>query len=208
MFANKTHEQAHETLKDGKIEESILLYSAALEEYPNHCDILSDRGVAYLHKKDKENCFKDLNRAMELQPDYAYRYACRAFAKNNFGDIDGAVKDYERAVELDPTDAVAHNNLGLLLEQRGYQKEANERFERADALSKQEDNLLQTIDDLESDERQTEVRKIEEPKAEQTENVNQEDATNSTGKELKKVLTSKKQFGEFLRFIKNGFKIK
>ena len=108
MFANKTHEQAHEALKEGKIDESIILYSAALEEQPNHCDILSDRGVAYLHNKDEENCFKDLNRAMELQPEYAYRYACRAFAKNNFGDIEGAVKDYERAVELDPTDAVAH----------------------------------------------------------------------------------------------------
>ncbi len=145
---------------------------------------------------------------MELQPEYAYRYACRAFAKNNFGDIEGAVKDYERAVELDPTDAVAHNNLGLLLEQRGYQKEANERFERADNLSKQEDNLLQTIDDLESDGSQTTMNKIEEAKAEQANLENQEPENNSTSKELKKVFTSKKQFGEFLRFLKNGFKIK
>ena len=52
------------------------------------------------------------------------------------------------------------------------------------------------------------MNKIEEAKAEQANLENQEPENNSTSKELKKVFTSKKQFGEFLRFLKNGFKIK
>ena len=80
---------------NGEIDASIELYSKALNEAPDDLNILSDRGVAYLHKEDKLRCFGDLNRAIQLQPDYAYRYAARAFAKKHFGDLDGAVEDYE-----------------------------------------------------------------------------------------------------------------
>ena len=163
MFTNKTHEEAHIKLQNGEIDASIELYSKALNEAPDDLNILSDRGVAYLHKEDKLRCFGDLNRAIQLQPDYAYRYAARAFAKKHFGDLDGAVEDYEKAVSLDPTDAVAHNNLGLLLEEKGYKKEADERFARADKLSEQEDGLLNVIDDLEGKE------STQKPEAVQTE---------------------------------------
>ncbi|MDG1148308.1 MAG: tetratricopeptide repeat protein [Crocinitomicaceae bacterium] len=200
MFANKTHKQADEALKNGKIEKSIELYSRALEESPNECNILSDRGVAYLHANQKENSLTDFNRAVELQPDYGYRYASRAFARNNFGDIDGAIRDYEKAVELDPDDPVGYNNLGLLLEQKGYQKEADERFKRADTLSEMEDKLLNVIDKLE-----------EKPSTplEPNENTHEiSEGNDSAVSEFKKLFTSKTQLKAFFAFLKNGFKIK
>lgn len=206
MFANKTHAEAHELLKGGKIDEAINSYTKALEINPNHCDILSDRGVAFIHGNDKKSCFDDLNRAIELQPNYSYRYACRAFAKNHFGDINGAVEDYQKAVELDPADAVAQNNLGILLEQKGYQTEANERFERADKLSKQEDGLLEVLDDIESNEKENPTnKKIDSPA---TGMEDSESMKSSASVEFKKVFTSKKQFREFIGFIRNGFKLK
>lgn len=215
MFANNTHKLADDALKAGEIEKSILLFSKALKESPNDCNILSDRGVAYLHANNKDASLADFNKAIELQPNYGFRYAARAFAKNNFGDIDGAILDYEKAVELDPEDSVGHNNLGLLLEQKGYQKEADDRFKRADSLSEMEDGLLDVIDNLEEGasphiEFEKKENKVEMPKivpledqlkAEQEEN-------SSTSEEFKKVFTSKKQFGEFIKFVKNGFKIK
>ena len=202
MFTNKTHEKAHEALKNEEIDLSIELYTKALEQNPNDCNILSDRGVAYLHAGNKELCFKDLNRAIELQPDYSFRYACRAFAKNNFGDLDGAILDYEKAVQLDKDDAVAHNNLGLLLEQKGYQKEAEERFKRADQLSKQEDGLLEVIDSLES---KPNEESHERPTIESKKDEPVEPKEKTTGaKEFKKVFTSMKQFEEFMDFIKHN----
>ena len=204
MFTNPLHEKADEALKNGDIEKAILLFTEALELNPNDYNIISDRGVAYLQANDKEKCFADFNRAIELQPHYSYRYACRAFAKNNFGDLDGAVEDYQKAVELDPTDAVAQNNLGILLEKKGYQDEADARFERADALSKQEDGLLNFMDDLETDDAEnlTSITRKEIEPAEKPE------LKTSPGIEFKKVFTSKKQFDEFMQFIKNGFRIK
>lgn len=217
MFANSTHEAAHKLLNDGKVTEAIEAYTKALEINPDNPDIYSDRGVAHLHNMDKQNCFADLNKAMELQPDYSYRYASRAFAKKNFGDLTGAILDYEKAVELDPDDAVALNNLGLLLEQQGYKKSAEERYARADKLSEQEDHLLEVIDDLDQEKPkvQAEADPIESIESEEvdvqdqeieTEN-DQKDSSNKSG-ELKKIFTKKSQFQEFIRFIKNGFKIK
>lgn len=203
MFANKTHEEAHTLMQKGDLKGSIELYTKALSEHPNDCNLISDRAVAYLHANEKENCFKDFDAALELQPNYGYRYASRAFAKNHFGDIDGAVEDYEKAVELDPDDAVAQNNLGLLLEQKGYKNAAEERFKRADKLSKEEDHLLELIDNMDENPEVKPNEKIKEidPNDQREKNI-------STGQELKKVFTSKSQFKEFLNFIKNGFKIK
>lgn len=204
MFSNKTHEAADKALKDGKIEQSIELYSKALLESPNDIDIISDRGVAYLNNNDKEHCFEDFNLAIELQPDYGYRYACRAFAKRHFKDIDGAVEDYEIAVKLDPEDTIAHNNLGLLLEEKGYKKEAERKFKRADKLSKMEDHLIDTIESMESVDKteiQSDEKKTETP-------VSKKEKKNNSTKEFKKIFTSVEQFNQFMQFIKDGFKLK
>ena len=210
MFANPKHEAAHNLLNEGKVIEAIQLFSEALELNPNHPDIYSDRGVAHLHNMDKENCFKDLNKAMELQPEYSFRYAARGYAKNKFGDTPGAILDYEKAVELDPDDAVAHNNLGLLLEQQGYKKAAEERFERADKLSKMEDHLLEVIDELDhktDDSVEIEIAQEVTEVDEKDEEVDSSSAAKNS-REFKKIFTSKSQFAEFIRFIKNGFRIK
>ena len=203
MFSNKYHEEAENSLKEGKIEEAIELYSKALSESKDDPNILSDRGVAYLHAENKVKCLEDLDKAIKLQPKYAFRYACRAFAKSHFKMYDSAIEDYEKAIELDPDDAVAHNNLGMLLEQKGYMEKANERFERADKLSKQEDHLLDVVDELEKQEEP----KIEEERKEIDPSIKREEHI-SAYKEFKKVFTSKNQFKEFINFIKNGFKIK
>jgi Tfp pilus assembly protein PilF len=208
MFTNSKHKAADEALKKGEVDKAIVLYTEALNENPNDCDILSDRGTAFLHKKDQLRSLADFNKAIDLDPNYAFRYAARAFAKQNFGDLDGAVADYKKAVELDPSDAVAENNLGLLLEQQGYKKEAEERFKRADKLSKMEDELYGVMDDLEGGSDQYTNPKMSDSKVEQATQAESELENNSTSAEFKKVFTSRKQFREFVRFIKNGFKLK
>ena len=211
MFTNQKHEEAHETLKKGEIDKAILLYTEALQNAENDCNIISDRAVAYLHKQDKLRSIADFDKAVQLEPDYAYRYAARAFAKQNFGDTDGAVEDYKKAIELDPNDSVAHNNLGLLLEQQGYQKEAQERFDRADKLSKAEDKLYEMMDEMESGEDKPPQSK-QEPKVEINQEVkttlDQEDQNSTKSEELKKIFTSRKQFKEFVQFVRSGFKLK
>lgn len=220
MFANKLHENGHELLVAGKYEDSIVFFTDALLQSPDHPDIYSDRGVAYLHLKNREKCMADFNYAVQLQNEYSYRYSARAYAKDFFGDTEEAIKDYEIAIQLDPEDAVAYNNLGLLQEKLGYQQKAKDNFERADALAKQEKKLFALIDEMEGEENRT-----------ITKNSNLESNTNidiksalenhemidpqiirerniSTFQEFKQIFTSKMQFKEFMQFLKNGFRIK
>lgn len=218
MFANKTHEKGHELLLNGKYNEAIVLFSDALEADPNHPDIYSDRGVAYLHLKNEQKCMEDLNTALTLQPEYSFRFASRAYAKDFFGKTEAAIEDYEKAVALDPEDAVAHNNLGLLLEKLGFKKQAQENFKRADALSKQEKKLFELIAEIEDNEMESspEISKTEEieminshVKVSRLEMQEAAAAINpSSFKEFRRIFTSKLQFSEFLHFIKNGFRIK
>lgn len=198
MFVNTKHKEALDLLKAGKIEDAIQVYTDILSEIGDHPDVLSDRGVAYLHENKRDACIEDLLKAKSLEPNNAYRHASLAFARTHFKDFDNAIKDYEKAIELDPEDAVAYNNLGLLLEQKGYQQQAQERFKRADQLSKQEDHLIEMMEGMEPQNEDKKDSKIQKTQPKQSESK----------KEFKKIFTSRKQFREFIRFVTNGFKIK
>lgn len=219
MFANNIHEKGHDLMMQGDHSGAVELYTKALVENPDHPDILSDRGVCYLHLKNKDKALADFNLALKLQPEYGFRYSARAYAKDFFGDTEGAIADYEEAIKLDPDDAVAYNNLGLVQEKLGYNRKAQENFERADKLSKMEDRLYQLMDELEqgpenktSKDEPTPI-KSNEPIQSQGEHkmidpLDVREKNISTAKEFAKIFTSKQQFIEFLRFIKNGLKIK
>lgn len=230
MFANKLHEKGHELMLSGENEAAIALYTDALIETPNDPDIYSDRGVAYLHLKNRVECMSDLNYALQLQPEYSFRYSARAYAKDFFGETEEAIMDYEIAIQLDPEDAVAYNNLGLLQEKLGYQLKAKENFEKADTLDQQEKKLFDLIDEMEkeelnqktptytadrdkpiSDSSHVSIDSNDSLNTEKHEMINPQiirERNISTFQEFKRIFTSKLQLKEFFRFLKNGFRIK
>lgn len=165
------------------------------EKYNADANCLHDRSICLFHLDRKQEALEGLNLAVELDPDYSYRYASRAWMRNATGDIHGAIEDYKRAIELDPEDAIAHNNLGLLEEQLGYRSQAKERFDIADELSGilKERGIALDEDvapvDLASDE-----APVEEP-------------VTSWVKIVRDTLLTKKGRQEFLNFIRNGFKL-
>jgi tetratricopeptide (TPR) repeat protein len=204
MYINKAHEEGMIFLKEGKLDQALELLTTALIENPNHPDILSDRGVVYIHLNRKDDALQAFDSSLNLQPDYAYRYSSRAYARAFFGDIDAAILDYEKAVELDKDDAIAYNNLGLLLEQKGRMVQAKKNFDRADHLAKIEKELLNVVDELEVEGVNEQVQH----ERKQIEPIEKRNKELSTWNEMKKIFTSKEQFQDFLRFIKNGFKNK
>jgi len=216
MFANIIHKEGHDLMLKGEYLKAIDCFSKALLQHPENADIFSDRGVSYLHLKFEKEAMADFNHALELQPEYGYRYAARAYAKDFFGDTDAAIEDYEKAIELDPEDAVSYNNIGLLQEKKGYKVKAQMNFERADKLSKMENRLYDLMDQLE-DEQPEAITSIESKQItnDQT-TINHQmidpatirEKNISTFKEFTQIFTSKTQFNEFMRFLKNGLRIK
>lgn len=205
MFLNVHQEKAQKLLDENKLEESLQEFNLALEVNPNSAEIYNQRAVVYIHLNKQHLSLADFNKAIELDSEYAYRYASRAYARDFFGDIDGAIEDYYKAVELDPEDAVANNNLGILLEKKGYQEKAQNHYKKADQIAKIEEQFNKTMLDKEGVglyEQDTAKPKGEtlQPKKiaaeKQQENIS-----------FKDILSKKAVFKEFIRFIGNGFKL-
>lgn len=190
MQLSKAHQKAIKFVDKQNYNKALSQYHIALQSEPNNPDLYSQRGVVYLHLKQKKKCFDDLLHALQLQPDYAYRYSSLAYAKDYFGDIDGAIKAYQKAIELDPEDAIAHNNLGLLLEKKGYQNKAQKEFQKADSLMQNEEITNEPIGV---------------PLQPQKLNTNSKQTYHSI---IRSIFTNKNTFKEFIRFIRNGFKLK
>lgn len=184
-MSNKFYIKSLDKIKKGKLAEAILFLDKAIEEEPNNAIYFSERGVCFLNTEQYGRALEDMNTSVKLDPKYAYRYASRGFVKDRMGDTKGGIADYEIAVKLDPEDSIAYNNLGLLQEKLGYQKSSKRNFaiadEMADGLAK---NSLPPI----------------------TPNALETKKTMSSI--IMKLFKDKKTRSEFLKFIKNGFKMK
>lgn len=165
---------------------------AADSRFLNDANCVHDRALCLFHIGRKAEALSALDKAVEIDPGYSYRYASRAWMRNANGDIHGAIADYKQAIALDPDDAICHNNLGLLEEQLGYKSQADERFAIADELAgilKERGIHVEEATDAWED---------EQPDCEQE---------TSWVKTIADALFTKKGRQEFLQFIRNGFKL-
>lgn len=187
-------------VKENDLEKAVELFTKVLELDATDANALSQRAVCYLNMEKYDLSMFDMNLAIEHDPDYAFRYQCRGYLKARLQDFEGAVADYEKAVELEPEDAIALNNLALAQEQLGYAKKAKANFDKSDKLSG-----IKTTEErakerkLKAEKEKTPIKTVEE---------NKKDPEQTKGDIAKSVLTDKKTFKEFIRFIGNGFKLK
>jgi len=178
--------------------EAIRIFTEVLETNPTDANALSQRGIAYLNIEKLELSLADMDAAVEHDSEYSFRYQSRGYLKARMKNYDGALADYQKAVELDPDDAIAHNNLALMQEQMGWAKKAKMNFDKSDRLSG-----VKTAEERAQDRRNQAEKesKAPEPNVEVA-------APESKGKIAKDVFTRKETFQEFIKFIKNGFRIK
>lgn len=176
---------------------AISLFNAVISEDPTDANAFCHRGIVYLNLEEYQKSMDDLNKAVELDPEYGFRYQARAYLKARIKDQEGAVEDYQKAVDLDPSDPIAINNLALAQEQMGWTGKAKENFDKSDQLQG-----LQTAEERSK-------ARIEKAlnEAEIAQNRSTESKPDSK-KIAQDVFTKKSSFKEFLRFIGNGFKLK
>ncbi len=193
-MSNSHFLKGEQKYKQSNYKEAVESFSVAIEQEPGNAEFYYQRGLSYFHMKKKSLALLDFNEALGLEPKNPFRYASRAYIKDSCGDLTGAIKDYEEALKLDPEDAVAHNNLGLLQEKLGYKKKAERHFGEADELAKRDDFLT-----FRSDDQTALTDKLDEELEEQETNE-------SMFGIMKRALTDKNTFREFLTFVSNGFK--
>ncbi|MBI3135357.1 MAG: tetratricopeptide repeat protein [Bacteroidetes bacterium] len=186
-------------VKENDFLTAIEHFSLAIQDDAGNVEYYAERAVAYLNTNQFDLSMFDMNRCIELDSNNSYRYSCRAFLKAKMGDTDGAIVDYEMAVKLDPDDAIAYNNLGLAQESKGFNAMAEKSYARS--------NELIGYNPKKFDEGEMTGKKTDQPTDKQPDQKETDEKV--SGRSVAKgVFTSRSGFRDFLRFIRNGFKIK
>ncbi|MBS1638124.1 MAG: tetratricopeptide repeat protein [Bacteroidetes bacterium] len=97
--------------------------------------------IAYfikLAEKDYKGAIEYFNKAIELNPKFAYSYSNRGYSKLKLGDIKGAYQDIRKSIELDNTNSYAYKNLALVCLEDGKKSDACKYLLKAKAMGYEE----------------------------------------------------------------------
>ena len=127
---------AYTSLKD--YNKAIADFNQAEKLLPNDEDVYAWRGNAYLLKSEPEynskhpeenysrnrsSALADLNRAIQINPNYAWAYGRRALYYGT-GEQDKALADFARSIQLNPNDPEVYINRAFLYSFREPEKAA------------------------------------------------------------------------------------
>ena len=165
--------------KSGQFEQAMEVWNQLISRLPEAATFYNERGVCKFNLRFKHS-LEDFDKAVSLEPENPYYWACRAYVRDKLGKTEEAVADYQKAHELDPDDATILNNLGLAEQKLGYTSKARENFKKSN-------DLIGFKEELEIDEQPTAV----------TSNWKARWA------EVGKMLSSTKEFKKFLKELFN-----
>ncbi len=116
-------------LSDGNYKKAIEYYDKLIELDPkNKLTYLYylHRGIAKSELGEQEEALVDINKAIDLNPQYAQSYQTKGIVKEILKLNDEAIDSYIKAIELSPNFFEAHRNLAVLYSESGeYQKSIN-----------------------------------------------------------------------------------
>ena len=97
-------EQANQLFSSGQNQEAIEAYTNCLKLDAHNKNynsiILSNRAACYMKKNDYVKALTDINKAIDLNPDYIKAYARRGNIKVQLEDYEEAIKDYHKVKEM------------------------------------------------------------------------------------------------------------
>ena len=88
-------------------------------------------GVGYMREGNLELAWKRLQRAVEVDPDYADAHNALAILYERLGRPEKSEQHYRKAIALNPTNSAAHSNYGAFLCRANRHEEAEEHFLKA-----------------------------------------------------------------------------
>jgi protein O-GlcNAc transferase len=103
------------------------------------------RAKIYTDESETAKAVSDLQRAVELRPDFAEAWSDLGNARKTLSDENGALSDFRRAVSLSPDDPVAQYRLGSQLLDVGAAHEAVDHLDAAVRLDPKNQSALNAL---------------------------------------------------------------
>jgi protein O-mannosyl-transferase len=121
-------------LYQGRIDEAIAQYQAALQINPSYAAAYNNLGNTLLMEGRTGEAIAQFGELLKINPSSAEAHYNLGNALSSQGRTDEAIAEYRAALQLNPSYALAHNNLGKALIEQGKEGEAIEQMEQAVAL--------------------------------------------------------------------------
>ena len=93
------------------------------------------KGITCVLKRQSEVAINEFNKAIEINPEYAYTYTCRGYTLESDGQFEKALADYSKAIEINPKHVYAYNNRGLAYHDNGQYDQAIADYNKAIELN-------------------------------------------------------------------------
>ncbi|HEX2252040.1 MAG TPA: tetratricopeptide repeat protein [Thermoanaerobaculia bacterium] len=123
-------DHAREMLEDDRAEEALKLLDRAVARHPKDAEALLLRSTARFQLDDREGGRKDLERALELDPNQRQGWLHLAGLAVADERYDAALEAFRQAERIDPTAPDNDLNVGAVLLLQGQLQPASERFSR------------------------------------------------------------------------------
>jgi len=88
-------------------------------------------GIAYMHEKKYAEAMKNLQKAIDHNPDDPNIYSALALLYDRIGEPEKAESAFEKVIGMKENDSLTRNNFGAFLCAQGRYKEAYEQYEAA-----------------------------------------------------------------------------
>jgi tetratricopeptide (TPR) repeat protein len=96
---------------------------------------LLNSGLKKFAAQDFRGAISDLDKAIELDPEFDLAYNALAESYNKLGEIDKAIEIAKQYIKISPEDPVAHTALSRLYVQKGMIAEAEEEMAISNQLA-------------------------------------------------------------------------
>jgi tetratricopeptide (TPR) repeat protein len=131
MNADDFFEEGKRLFVEGKLEESIDVFTKAINGGFDQKIAYLSRGSAYLRLKDADKAIADFSKAIELDNTSARAYYYRGMANTQKKDFEKGVADFSRAIELKPDDGASIFARGASYIELGKLEEAGKDIKNA-----------------------------------------------------------------------------
>lgn len=96
----------------------------------NNEELLLDRSIVFFAMKEHDKAISDLDKAIEINPNYVLGYYNRGVIYKRIGEMEAALIDFSRTIELDSVHISAYIERGIVFSEMGFNGKSLEDFNK------------------------------------------------------------------------------
>ncbi|QAT41349.1 tetratricopeptide repeat protein [Clostridium sp. JN-9] len=116
---NDKYNQAHDAFFNKNYDLAIKLADELIAEDPSYYMAYNIKGITQCYGNDYENGMKNIDKSLEIKPDFPYGRFNKALANELYGHYDEAINWYNKALEVDKNNPWSYYGIASIYGRKG-----------------------------------------------------------------------------------------